>query len=406
VVNLFFPHSNKFKTQNKITRMKRILLSSFSLLIAGAAFAQNNVTTGGQRYVLIEDVTGAWCQFCPDGTVKQEQVLAAEPKAIGTALHNADKMTFPDGNVVMASPNLVGGYPGGLVDRKRWPGYQSSGYPTTHVNRTSWATVAAQVVSTTPTWDVSLSHSYIAATRTVSVTVTAKSRIAQTGNFNVNAWIIEDSVIGPNLTGYNQVNYYNTQSGHPYYQAGSPIVGFVHRHVERAYLGGTWGTTGVIPANAPMNGTYSKTYTYVIPGKYDSVSTGAPVVNLNRISIIGMVMRDTTSKSDREILNSIQAKLKTSPNSVENLPALNNLSIYPNPAQDVVTVKGILNTPSDVTVAIINTLGQTVLEKSYHYTSSYFGESISIESLTNGVYFMNITTATGEKTSEKLIVNK
>lgn len=71
----------------KQLNMKKILLASGLLSVGLSAFAQQSVTTGGQKYVVLEDVTGAWCQYCPDGTVKQEAVLAMNPTAIGAALH-------------------------------------------------------------------------------------------------------------------------------------------------------------------------------------------------------------------------------------------------------------------------------------------------------------------------------
>ena len=372
------------------------------------AIAQTSVTTGGQRYTVIEDVTGAWCQYCPDGTVVQEEALAQYPKAIGTALHNADKMVFTDGNTVQASPNVVCGYPGGLIDRKNWNGaYTGSTCTTaTSVSRSYWKTLASQQIATTPKWDVTVTHSFNTSDSTVTVNVTARAIGNQTGNYNINAWIIEDSVVGPNITGYNQVNYYNTVSTHTYYQAGNPMVGFVHRHVERAYLGGAWGTTGVIPANAANNMSYTKTYTYKIPAKYDLATAGAPATQFKQISIIGMVMKDTSSKFDREIMNAVQAKLVMSPTSVGEVTALNNLSVYPNPAQTNVTIKGILNQPGAVTVSVVNAIGQTMIEKNYKYTGSFFGEDVSLETLTNGVYMLNITTDRGEKTTEKLVISK
>jgi hypothetical protein len=387
--------------------MKKLFLLSLSSCLGLTAMAQYSVTTGGQKYVVVEDVTGAWCQYCPDGTVVQEQVLAAHPRAIGIALHNNDKMSFSDGNSVMASPNLVCGYPGGLINRKNWNGaYASTGcLALTAAGRNVWDQLTGQETATTPKWDVSMTHSFNPTTRVLTVNITGKALGAQTGKHNFNVWVVEDSVVGPDVTGYNQVNFYNTQSGHPYYQKGSSIKFFEHRHVARAYLGGAWGTTGKIPANAPNNGTYTHTYTYTIPAKYDATTAGAPETRLNQISLIGMVMRDTTSKYDREIMNAVEARMMQFPTGIANVPAVHQLTVFPNPAQDRVTVKGILNNPGAVKVSIVNSVGQTVLENNYNYTSSLFGEVISIDKLSNGVYFMNLS-ADGGTTTEKIIVKR
>jgi len=389
--------------------MKKLFLLSGTLMLSASVFAQSSVTTGGMKYSVLEDVTGAWCQYCPDGTVYQNQVMAAQPRAIGVALHNADKMSFADGNVVMASPNLVCGYPGGLVDRKNWNGQYNNSttcLAVTSVNRGYWSQLVSQQVAETPKWDVSMTHSYNPTTRTVTVNVTAKSLVAQTGKFNINAWIIEDSVVGPNITGYNQVNAYNGTSGHPYQGAGSPIIGFVHRHVERAYLGGAWGSTGVITANPGANATFSKSYTYVIDTLYDKTTAGAPKTKLKNIAIVGMVMKDETVKYDREIMNAVEAKLVPFPTSVENVNNINDLTVFPNPAQNIITIKGMLDKPADVRVAIMNALGQVVSENSYNYKGNLFGENISVAHLTNGVYFVNISTEDGAKATQRLVIAK
>jgi hypothetical protein len=396
--------------------MKRIFLACLGITAALTSQAQLSVTTGGQKYVVVEDVTGAWCQFCPDGTVVQEQVLAATPRAIGVAMHNADKMSFADANAVMASPNLVCGYPGGLINRKNFNcSYCSSGCTTalTAVGRNNWQTVVDNELALptgAPKWDITMTHSFVPSTRTLTVNVTAKALGAQTGNYNINVWVMEDSVVGPNVTGYNQVNAYNVPpygtASHPFWGKGNPVVGFVHRHVERAYLGGTWGTTGIIPNNAPANGTYTKSYTHVIPAAYDAVTPGAPQTNLNRMYLVAMVMRETTSKMDREIMNAVQAKMVPWAVGINDVQNIQDLTIFPNPAQNEITVKGILNQPGNVRVAISNSLGQIVSLNNYKYAGNSFGEVINVENLTNGVYFVNISTDKGEKATEKLTISK
>ncbi|MBS1782389.1 MAG: T9SS type A sorting domain-containing protein [Bacteroidetes bacterium] len=389
--------------------MKKIFSLSFMALIAGSAWAQSSVSTNGSKYSVLEDVTGAWCQFCPDGTVYQGNVMAANPKVIGVALHNSDKMSFADGNSIMASPNVVCGYPGGLIDRKNFPtNYGGSGCTVnTSVNRSYWAQLTSQQTSATPTWDIKMNHGYNPTTRQMKVMVIAKSLVAQTGSFNINAWIIEDHVVGPNITGYNQVNYYNTQSGHTYYNAGNPAVGFDHRHVERAYLGGVEGTTGVIANNPGANQSYTYTYTYTLPAKFDSVTAGAPTVNTANIYIVGMVMVKNTDKMQREILNAVEAKLTTGALSVADLPAIHGLELYPNPAKNMITVRGILDQANQtVKVNIINSIGQLVNSYVYHSNGSIFGETINTESYVNGVYRMLIVTEDGRSTSESFVIAK
>ncbi len=389
--------------------MKRVLSISLTALFATSAFAQSSVNTNGSRYSVLEDVTGAWCQFCPDGTVYQNNVMAANPKVIGVALHNNDKMSFADGNAIMASPNLVCGYPGGLIDRKNFPtSYGGSGCTkNTSVNRSYWAQVTSAQTAETPKWDIKMNHGYNATTREVKVMIIAKSLVAQTGSFNLNVWVIEDHVKGPNVTGYNQVNYYNTQSGHAYYNAGNPIVAFDHRHVERAYLGGVEGTSGIIANNPAAGQSYQYTYTYTLPTTYDAATTGAPNVNTANIYLVGMVMVKSTDKMQREILNAVQAKLTPGALAANDVPAIHGLELFPNPAQNFITVRGILDQANqNVKVQIINGIGQVVAAYDYQTGGSIFGETINTESLINGVYRMVLTTEDGRNTSQSFVITK
>ncbi len=369
--------------------MKKIALILVLKICCCNLFGQGSVTTGGVKYVLLENVTGAWCQYCPDGAVRQNTILDAYPKVIGTTMHNRDSMAIEDGETV--NTTYVTEYPSGLIDRK--PGAPNQ---TIQINRGNWVQNIPPLLVVPPAFDVTMTHAYDINTRVIDVTVTANVLAAQSGNYNVNVFVLEDSVVGPDVRGYNQANTaYNNDPGHPYYQKGDPIIGYVHRHVLRAMLGGPWGTAGVIVNNPPTNGSYQKRYTYTIPAGRD----------YRKYRLIALVQTNGTSVNDRPIMNAIKAVVTPGTTGIGNLgEALADIEIFPNPAGNSVVVRGVLERPTDVTIALINASGYEVYRKQYHYSSSGFGERIALNGLSGGIYFIKVMTAEGAMTMQKLTV--
>jgi Outer membrane protein Omp28/Secretion system C-terminal sorting domain len=300
---------------------------------------------------VLEDHTGAWCQFCPDGAVVAEQVDANYPEAISTAVHNGDAMTIADGGTLQNE--YISGYPGGMIDH-----FKFETEPAVELNRGAWdARMAERINMITPVAVSIETYSYNAGTREITVTVAANFVGPISGDLRFNCYVLEDSVTGTG-TGYNQVNYYNTVSGHPYYGAGNPISGFVHRHVVRAMLGTAWGTASVIPGSVSDGDSYTNTYTYTLPAGY----------NENRISLVGIVQKYNADPNMREILNAedVHMSLGTGIN-----PSMGQINtIYPNPFSDVTNIEFNLENSGDVAVEIFDVFGKKVVTLSAGYMNA------------------------------------
>ncbi|MBL7718538.1 MAG: Omp28-related outer membrane protein [Flavipsychrobacter sp.] len=375
--------------------MKKVYALSLALASFGTALAQNNVSTGTTKYVLLEEGTGTWCQYCPDGQVVMMQILANsanQNRVVAVALHDGDAMAVPAINTMIDTylPN----WPNGGVDR-----VLNTTSNKVFMSRGSWQQYVTQQLAVAPGFQVDILHDYNNTTRALTVTVRAKALTAQTGDYNINCYIVEDSVTGTG-SGYNQINAYNNTAGHPFYQAGNPIVGFVHRHVARATLGGSWGTTGVIATNPPANGTYAKTYSYTLPG----------TTNYSRFKIVAFVTKhDATTPNNRIVKNSMEAHVTPgSGNTLAVSEVVNNISevtIFPNPASEEVFVNGIITETSDVNISITNSVGQIVAAKNISKVSGELNTSMQLEELSGGLYFITITTNNSKKT-ERLVINR
>jgi hypothetical protein len=173
--------------------MKKHLLFLFALLTGmSTARAQFSI-----KKVLIEEHTGAWCQYCPDGAVVMDDVLSTFQNAIGFAVHNGDAMAIPDGDLLSAF--YIAGYPQATIDRL------GAGY-----DRNQWMGVVNTNLQGAGSVTVSFdSMNYDAGTRLVTAIVKAQFTAPMTGDLRFNCVVVEDHVTGTG-SGYNQSNYYNT----------------------------------------------------------------------------------------------------------------------------------------------------------------------------------------------------
>lgn len=324
------------------------------------------------KKVVLEEGTGAWCGYCPDGAVVVENILASNNNVIAVAIHNSDAMAFSTGNTINSA--YANGYPNGWVDRYLFPQYSSVGQ-----SRGNWSSMVNERLAMSYPVYVEATNNYAA--RQITIDLTAKFFANLSGDYRVNAYIIEDSVSGTG-TGYNQSNYYNSTVGHPMYGLGNPIIGYQHRHVLRAMLGGPWGSTGVIPANINKNDEFTHSYSYIVPND----------INPNRLSIVVLVQHyDGVDINNREILNAEEYHLGYI-DIVDNIK--NNgelLAVYPNPANDLINVEYLLIETSDVSFSLFDMLGNTIkFENAGSMPAGEFNHSISLSDVAKGVYVLKV----------------
>jgi hypothetical protein len=242
------------------------------------------------KHVVLEVHTGSWCGWCPDGTVRMDEVEESVANVITVAVHNGDGMDIPDGNTI--SGTFIGGYPSGTVDRFRFDGQSG-----VEVSRNSWLTRVNERAGHIVPVEVSIVGStFNEVTRELEVEVGAEFVGSAAGDLRLNCWVVEDSVTGSG-SDYDQANYLNSDSGHPFFGAGNPIIGFEHNRVLRSMLGGPWGTAGIIPAMVAPGQTFSHIYTTTIPAGQ----------NVAKMTVVGMVSAYNADVNRREIINAVEA---------------------------------------------------------------------------------------------------
>ncbi len=348
--------------------MKKHLLFALGVLLAGT---QLQAQTSVQK-VLLEEHTGSWCGYCPDGHIIMDDVLNTYPNAIGVMVHNSDGMDISTGNTLSAF--YVSGFPQATLNRQG-----------DAVSRSIWMTSTSSMLSAgTTTVDVSFdSVLFNPTTRKLNVFVRASFTGNESGDIRFNGILVEDDITGSG-SDYNQTNYYNSTSGHPMYGLGNPIVGYVHDKVARYYFGGAYGTAASLPTSIASGESFQKRYTYTVPASFDET----------KLSVIGMVSRyNGGSTADRPIINANSTSTITIVNYnvgiEEETYAFN--AVYPNPTTGIVNIAPALEGLQLLTVT--NMLGEIVLSKEVNMVAgSPF--SIDLSDQPAGIYMLRVGSST------------
>jgi len=357
-------------------------------------FFVNNGTTVS-REVLLEEFTTAPCQFCPDGAVVVEQILASNPAVIAVGEHacfGTDAMTIPEASTYCSA--FGSGAPTACIDRVLFPGETSVAH-----GRGTWSANAATRAAIGSPVTLNVTGTYNATNRQVNADVTANfSDYAVPGDIRVTLFVVEDSVTCAG-SGYNQVNAYNNSAGHPYAGAGNPIVGFVRRHVLRDVYptNDAWGDNTVIPTSPVLNTNYVKNNTFTLNSTWKS----------NDVSLVAFVSYYNVNTDERVVLNAADVKLNNLTSSVGEIEKdASSLSIYPNPTADVSTIEFNLSTSKAVLLSVRDMTGKEVIVKDFRTLSAGVQKiAFDATNLTNGIYFASMKIGE-EVITKKLSVNR
>ena len=82
-----------------------------------------NTGTSAARKVLIEEFTGTWCGYCPDGHLVVDDIISNGYNIAAVMIHSgsSDPMEIPDGAAIDTYFDVTG-YPGAMIDRTLFSG--------------------------------------------------------------------------------------------------------------------------------------------------------------------------------------------------------------------------------------------------------------------------------------------
>jgi len=263
----------------------KILL--FGLLVFGGCedepddFEVSKVPSTFTKKVLIEEFTGAWCGYCPDGAHIVESIINDNNgKVVGVSLHSGDAMAVAHTNFLETTYQNTG-YPSGMVDRVPVNG-------NTSLNRGYWEYVASDQLTKTAVCGLAIKSEVNGASATVEVHAGFNTTLS--GEFRLTVYLIENSVTGTGY-GYDQRNYYNTVTESPFYNLGDPIEGYEHNHTLRAILSESLGDA-IIVSEMASGEEQIETYTVDLSS-----------YNKNNLSIVAFVTDIGSSITEHEVLN-------------------------------------------------------------------------------------------------------
>ncbi|MCG2418198.1 Omp28-related outer membrane protein [Aequorivita sp. F47161] len=193
--------------------VKKLLITSVFVLFAITTYGQTIVSTSPEnKNVVLEEFTGIYCVFCPDGHSIAQGIQNANPDRVslinihqgGFASPSGDDPDFrtPFGNALAAQTGLTG-YPSGTVNRHVFSGSN------TILGRNQWPARANEIMAVASYVNLAATAAIDVQTNIMNIHVEAyyTGDSPESTNF-LNVVLLQDNTKGPQ-TGGGQGNNYN-----------------------------------------------------------------------------------------------------------------------------------------------------------------------------------------------------
>lgn len=326
------------------------------------------------RKVVVEEICGTWCGWCPRGTVAMEE-LSDSSDFIGIHIHQGDPMALDVyGDPYSIATNLTG-YPHGSADRVLVgdPSYLNQYYVS---QKQEYAPAIMEITNIVLNGD------------TLSFDVNAEMVIEGPYDFRMNAVLIENNITGTG-SGYDQVNFYSggangVMGGYEALPSPVPAANMEYNMTARAMLGDFWGDTSVFPAVVVDGQNYTASFSYVIPSDQNPAN----------LDIIGILYFHDNGSG--RIVNGVEVPVLLGIN--ENSLSDPQIIVYPNPASDYIHIA--LADNSDIQLQLVDLNGKKLYETELKGKEAY----IDIRSLNAGMYVLELT-INGRKYAKRIAVN-
>lgn len=257
----------------------------FTLISYLASFSQTIVSTDTEnKKVILEEFTGIYCTYCPDGHAIANAIKAENPEDVfiinihtgGYAVPNP-AINDPDyrtsfGDAIANQSNLTG-YPSGTVNRQFFSSLTMNGG--TAMGRGGWTTAASQVLSQSAYVNVGVEATINVQNNEITVHVEGYYTGDSPQNTNyLNVVLTQNNTIGPQ-TGGGMGSDYN------------------HNHRLVHMLTGQWGE---VISTTSAGSFIDQTFTYTIPSDYNGIDVVLP--DLNVIAFITETQQEIISGAE------------------------------------------------------------------------------------------------------------
>lgn len=256
-------------------KIKNLFLGVATAAMAMAAASCSNIDEGDRliyvkpaevgRAILIEDFTGQRCINCPTGTEIINGIVDTygEDNVIAVGIHSGP-LGFAGNSKTVGLMTDTGNEYYTRWDKENkmgqpWVIFNRKTSPDSHYN--NWAAMVGTIISEKANLSVKIANAYDAATRTLTTTVGADG-VNGTVNGKLQVWIVEDGVKALQMMPDGKAN-----------------KEYIHNHVFRAAVNGTWGEDVTVKEGE----TTTKQYSYVLPEAWDA----------DKIAVVAFVYNDS-----------------------------------------------------------------------------------------------------------------
>lgn len=256
-------------------KIKNLFLGVATAAMAMAAASCSNIDEGDRliyvkpaevgRAILIEDFTGQRCVNCPTGTEIINGIVDTygEDNVIAVGVHSGP-LGFAGNSKTVGLMTDTGNEYYTHWDKENkmgqpWVIFNRKTSPDSHYN--NWAAMVSTIISEKANLSVKIDNAYDVATRTLTTKVGADG-VNGTVNGKLQVWIVEDGVKALQMM-----------------PDGSANKEYVHNHVFRAAVNGTWGEDVTVKEGE----TTTKQYSYKLPEAW----------NADNIAVVAFVYNDS-----------------------------------------------------------------------------------------------------------------
>lgn len=346
-----------------------------------------NITEG--KVVIIEELTGTWCGYCPRGAVMLDRTIKKYGDRVAAIAVHAGSGSAVDPMEVTAYKNDLTGFPG------------FSGFPNAIVDRKNLSDPAAMEPNIinqlqapiNATFDIKASFDESSRELTATINLTALEDIK--ANRKLYLVITEDGVTGTG-PGWAQVNYYagggsGKMGGYENLPNPVPASQMVYDHVARAILPSEKG---------------GKLEEDIVQGDSKTFTVGVELdesINVDSLKLIAFLTKASPAREITSAFSIDIAKALSNGVGVEfNEPKEMALSIAPNPAKHSTAVRVDIEGSQSVSISLLAPTGNLITKRDYGVLTGNQVFDLSVMNLASGIY--HVVVQVGQKYTTKKIV--
>jgi hypothetical protein len=361
--------------------------------LTGGLMAQSLVsTTPSQRNVLLEDLTGIYCGYCPDGALKADQLAASAPGRVIIIGNHAGSYANTNGSPyhwdfrtnVGAQVNGLSdpsGYPAGNINREVTNYAMKPGKSA--MSRGYWATVAGDILTQNSEVNLGADAYYRPGGDKIFITVEGYYTANGSGSDYLTVAILQDDVEG----------YQSGMSGYPARITSNNM--YLHKDILRAYMSGS--ITGAEIATTSQGTFWSKTFEYSV----SMVGDVQPDITKMKVAVW---MTEDAGWSP--VITAIEVGAKERAVGINEASSLNDLNIYPNPFETSTNITFNLDKSQNIAINFYDVTGKIVHQvASTTYSAGYNQVEFDGSNLQGGLYYVNIVAEDGIIT-RRIALNK